>query len=1068
MCAKENNSETISRIADYENLMWAWHKAKNAYKVEDIWFDTLELADFEANACRYLLNIQKDILDGVYQMNPIKPLPYPKCAKELDDGSIEKKVRQTFYVSVRDQVAWLAVVNIIGPDLDFQMPFWSYGNRLYHSSWYEEEVSGGKVEKVLHSGWYRSSIKSIYRKWNQSWPLFRHTISLTIKKMSNTPKADYSDNEDDMERNNERLPNRFKARYLEDQYWNIGDDKITKLFWAGIDFEKFYPSVKIGSVVQNILKNGKGLNGDADFEQLLIQLTTFKVSVDNAWSKDDIDAINLYIDDESVFRGIPTGLHVAGFLANAALIEVDKAVAEKLERNRMIAHFRYVDDHVILSYNFDDLCKWINEYEKLIIDSHIGASINIQKTEPQAMGNYLNGYCYGCEQHNDDCALRKKAENSSRLDPDFPSPLVTQTLAKVSATADCDMDFLTEHEERQLISDLEHLLITDFPDHELKGSTRISFAANRLSMIMQRKRADYSKVYEIRKEMFRIAKEIETIGKKNEITGRHVRYLITKHIFDNTNAGYKPFPDDQPYSDVGKKEIAENETKMAELYSRMKDKVREIKNNESAQKLHVFALLVKAAKENHDKLKLWSRLFDYCYNTGISSLCGGINNLLSILDAIDNVHENGRSHNLSNHFLISQFVLLLSDRLVDALFTLKNNTDHFDKENAKCFIDACLDKTLLSKLFAKKDDSNMKYYKTSFKYLRMTLGTARYVIGSDVALDYDLLDWADTPKEWCNEHNVDIDEYLSYLMYRLNDKKAPDCFDKRKWEFMAGKSQNPNKFLDPFNHVGAVAPKSDTHDDITLYDWIQKCSEWNKDSKYIYDPRLSEWMALKIVERLIDIHQPAEDLLEFDLLYSDKKISTCNYYLPKEWADHVDVKSWSYYKSLCFDKIDYRKEDAIDDVRYTPQGLKKVERNRGDFDSIYGFAVILSQLISHNTEFPWIWNVEDKNMELPNYIFANTGDLSMSSFSKAILLGSTLSRSRESFRINMIFDELKIEGISDDTNNDPPRIALLSEMRHYIQRAIVELEKLQISVGDSEPRQMIPVRLERITKSQSF
>jgi hypothetical protein len=33
----------------------------------------------------------------------------------------------------------MAFVNIVGPLIDYQMPAWSYGHRLYRAAWYEVE-----------------------------------------------------------------------------------------------------------------------------------------------------------------------------------------------------------------------------------------------------------------------------------------------------------------------------------------------------------------------------------------------------------------------------------------------------------------------------------------------------------------------------------------------------------------------------------------------------------------------------------------------------------------------------------------------------------------------------------------------------------------------------------------------------------------------------------------------------------------------------------------------------------------------------------------------------------------
>ena len=53
------------------------------------------------------------------------------------------------------------------------------------------------------------------------------------------------------------------------------------------------------------------------------------------------------------FEGLPTGLLVAGALANLYLLDLDKKVINRLktEKKHCMLHFRYVDDHLFLSYD---------------------------------------------------------------------------------------------------------------------------------------------------------------------------------------------------------------------------------------------------------------------------------------------------------------------------------------------------------------------------------------------------------------------------------------------------------------------------------------------------------------------------------------------------------------------------------------------------------------------------------------------------------------------------------------------------------------------------------------------
>ena len=166
------------QLTSRENLVWAWQKAKRLYDSADGPVDWGAITAFELDLERQLDAIAKDFTNLKYRLTPLILLPQPK--KPDDDGN--PRLRQSFHVAVRDQVAWLALVNVIGPTLDAKIPPWVYGHRLYKAAWFEEEEN---QEPRLALGPYRHSTGALYRKFKHSWPLFRRHISLTARRMVN-------------------------------------------------------------------------------------------------------------------------------------------------------------------------------------------------------------------------------------------------------------------------------------------------------------------------------------------------------------------------------------------------------------------------------------------------------------------------------------------------------------------------------------------------------------------------------------------------------------------------------------------------------------------------------------------------------------------------------------------------------------------------------------------------------------------------------------------------------------------------------------------------------------------
>ncbi|WP_161496631.1 RNA-directed DNA polymerase [Clostridium thermosuccinogenes] len=113
----------------------------------------------------------------------------------------------------------------------------------------------------------------------------------------------------------------------------------------------------------------------------------------SGWTKEELDIVK--IGNEKTCKGIPTGLFVAGFLANLALLDIDNRINNLLNNDRRIAHFRFVDDHVFIADSYDKLKAWIKQFEDLLNESRIGVDINYDKIEPEQLRNFVIVLCSG-------------------------------------------------------------------------------------------------------------------------------------------------------------------------------------------------------------------------------------------------------------------------------------------------------------------------------------------------------------------------------------------------------------------------------------------------------------------------------------------------------------------------------------------------------------------------------------------------------------------------------------------------------------------------------------------------
>lgn len=604
----------IEQVTSLENMMLAWRKLERAFNYGDVWYDELLIAEFKMNLVDNLQQLAICIKAGEYKMKPIRPIPFPKGGKDEND---ELKVRQSFFIDFRDQLVWMAVCNAIGHVFDRKMPAWSYGNRLYVSMWQEKDEDGNKTWKV---GNYRNTSRNFYRKWTQSWPLMRRRITASLKMMAGLKKDELDNNEQQTQQDNTALTESQKylqLTYLEDGYFEKRNSPLTQLYWAGIDLTKFYQQVKLNKVKDVILN---GLNsytqGDETINGFISALCEFEVDyTDYDYEGGDEDLKTMQLEGRPQFEGLPTGLIVAGFLANIYMLEIDAEVNKHLEANRDVIHFRYVDDHVIIATSPQVLFDWIGWYQKLL--HQYGLEVNIEKLAPDGIAKVLEGKEQdqgGVFIADYEDAFLPAMDEFSAIDPFFPTPLMTQTLQKVSQLQGMNLNMLSAKEFAIVFSELQSLLVADLSEQEIKKSTRISFACTMLSRLIVDGEVDYEAV-----KRFRLAwlNWLETEYKKmKEGIEKHAPlYCIdnpnkldtlikrcTQIVFDGV---------EDIDTDALRKEYPFVEQHLWPLEKLSKTLAAGEKLTQSKER-QIFNMLMHALDDVPDKVRVWIRAMGYC------------------------------------------------------------------------------------------------------------------------------------------------------------------------------------------------------------------------------------------------------------------------------------------------------------------------------------------------------------------------------------------------------------------------------------------------------------------------
>lgn len=1057
----------LSQVCDQLNMRWAWEKVKRASVPGDIWIDEADLAHFEVHLGRELLSLGDDLRSGRFRMSPIRPMAFPKNPDE--EG--KPRVRQYFHFTVRDQVAWTAVVNVLGRYVDEQMPVWSYGNRLFRSTWIEEDLHGNKRRKV---GPYRHSSGRIYRPFQQAWPIFRRHIALAVS--AATHGHSKAGNLDDDEREELELQHRLEQAdqcpFVLADYWTSlpTDSDKGDIYWASIDLEKFYPSIPLTACVDAISQSVPA-ELRPEVQRLLKTLTQLPLDLDG-WTDAELKHIEL---DESrkTFRRIPTGLMASGFLANAALLLVDQEVQQTLPRGR-VAHFRYVDDHVILAKTFEELIKWINHYKDVIDRLGSGARVNPAKTEPKVLGELLGA------SHTSKCfagsELWNRAQDECRLDPDFPTPLMTKTIALVSAIGKTDFTTLEDNELSILSQQLEHLLLVDVPEAEMPERTRLAFAATRLARVAEARLA---------------APETLDIRHGEPGQSRTTRSKATSHNGEASSI--------DPIASLTGINDSQIHARLAGIADR------------------VLGLVRRVLRERPDRVRLWTHALTIARRLGAT----GLELLFNDIDhyARDPVNRLAANYILGNSYaVLAAETVRAAQLLVDtnvagwrraaALRSLRDIvrlTNRRLPEADRWFVQKSLNQFFvglycatvlleqspsssqllgerLSQPFVDKGRALLTSDNVS-PDLRVALAWwgCKFDLRKPVRRASDLIIHLGTLIDGLPESDdlwtfFPADAPIAPLVRITSATRLTQAKQEGWWfDALLGRLDRPDiqqvAALSPAaSRVRASLEGSATGKLLPLPVWAAKI--WgSRDPGIAKEWRLGEWTCLEIVRQAALLLSSTSPTLDQDYLQRASRKDTdtrsncahpLNFALPSHLIDTAAV-SWQEWKKLLrepgigvLQRVSQRSQ--IYDIRYAPLVVSEIGSAQ---NPIRGLGLCLFALLSRSFLLPVQWNGPGHESMLRHLPQLLRDEITYSSATLGILEACLQPRAAENLLAGLY--QVWRPEFDDDTEHDPVPLIDTADLARVISIAQNELEKNQISTFNQQSRQVTPVNLMHLT-----
>ena len=1056
-----------------ENLNYAWIKAKRLYQTADGYIDNGELAEFELDLEQRLTRIQRKFEQGVWRLKKLRPLPRPK---EIKDNVLSD--RQYYHVAVDDQVAWIAVANALGPELDQQMPSWSYGNRIYRPAWYEHDE---ERQSTLEIGPYRHASGHLYRKFQHSWPLFRRHVALTARTMARALPADLKELDQAdylaaIAAEKEGLP------YLQANFWKLGKAvrQGTKLYHAAIDLKHFYPSLRVEVVLEGLTRAG---DVDDRMHQLLTSMVDFRIDK-SEMPPDTMERVEPPYDGVRI-RGIPTGLFVAGFLANVAMLPVDTTANDRILKLRSLAQFRFVDDHIFLAYDFEELCTWINWYRAQLVKFNTGAEMNNGKCDPASLGEWMDTSTEVLtatkvptkQGETPQDQIKKAAIRDTELDGANPTKLFTKTLGQISAIAAANIDILDDEDLEERLKLLEWLLLANIPEREIRPDTRAAFAAGRIAALAP--------------VLVQEAHGLVDAARSLEI-------LKTK----------APKPES-----ATKREIEEHKAAVKELKNHVAMLQKEHRRGEERHLHHCFQLLLQAFREFPGKPRLFYRVHEYCRVTGFKGLH-------EIENWIKEVRERGYDVWANYYAGLSLHILargaLLAVRAWQAEDALRS-----DKEAALRHLEDVGD--IDAETFLVPRENEAWFHAVSRKEFGVALLSVAEVVRQtveDTLLSTRLDDLAsqcvrvsfDDPAEawehvtnrrpgvWAHlaESVLSVDDRPSPTWKRFEPlflfshvaeiraaRRYPELISDEGWyQLLHSRKPMPTTdsgwlrdAMDGNNERVEAAGSSrklafrraassllaPTQGWITLTEWTRLISrEFSP-----FDPRRSEWTALEVVRQLVS---PIVDEIGVQQEHLDR-LHPNNVLVPEDWktkfpyrSDRASVswETWRNFAQSAQTKSVKLRDSKTSVLDYRYFAKTQGERHLNEWERrLIGVGRLLLGLLRFNHDVPRMWNIRgnEQIFVLPRTHWFQS--ITISSPTLLLMEGCLSARSAET-RLMALTPGLFgwQDGLeSNDTKFDPPLLIGPNELLGAITSAQAILKNNQLAVSMNQPRQLIPFRL---------
>jgi hypothetical protein len=187
--------------------------------------------------------------------------------------------------------------------------------------------------------------------------------------------------------------------------------------------------------------------------------------------------------------------------------------------------------------------------------------------------------------------------------------------------------------------------------------------------------------------------------------------------------------------------------------------------------------------------------------------------------------------------------------------------------------------------------------------------------------------------------------------------------------------------------------------------------------------------------------------------------------VPESWTQYDgQLLRWDQWQNAVRNFPATLRVPASDEESQEGQNILHQAGTDVEFGRVQEAGLLLLGLLRQNFRWPAAWRSPGILADVGWVTRATIQEAHASSWTMGILEACLLPRQRENVLLNLLFfGEARWD---DDTTDDPPPIFTLQLLVRYVTRAIEVLEKGQITVRDHRPRQLIPLRVEQISRAE--